>query len=271
MPGSHGSAGLSGVIMMKTALKTVATCALMLAALPAWAAERIDFSATSSNGAFQTTYVGKLSQQGAASFNDVVSGFLSFDLGAPGVSYSAQKSGSYEQYLYRSASSDFIRYVVNSSGLNPSQSGALEGQISFFTVNQMDFVAQFTGTNTITNTSVISGGTFVSKLVSNTFILTLSGAGSFVANADGRKLLMFSASPNASYAAYNNNTVQTFTQSDISTDGFRLESSGKVTQVSSTLISAVPEPATWAMMLVGFGMIGAASRYRRRSVKVSLA
>ncbi|HVF94078.1 MAG TPA: PEPxxWA-CTERM sorting domain-containing protein [Sphingomonas sp.] len=32
--------------------------------------------------------------------------------------------------------------------------------------------------------------------------------------------------------------------------------------------AVVPEPATWAMMLVGFGMVGAATRYRRRSAKV---
>ena len=31
----------------------------------------------------------------------------------------------------------------------------------------------------------------------------------------------------------------------------------------------VPEPATWAMMLVGFGMVGAGMRYRRRSSKVA--
>ncbi len=30
------------------------------------------------------------------------------------------------------------------------------------------------------------------------------------------------------------------------------------------LTGAVPEPATWAMMLVGFGMVGGAARYRRR-------
>jgi len=30
-------------------------------------------------------------------------------------------------------------------------------------------------------------------------------------------------------------------------------------------VPVVPEPATWAMMLVGFGMIGGAARYRRRS------
>ncbi len=38
-----------------------------------------------------------------------------------------------------------------------------------------------------------------------------------------------------------------------------------------SLTAAVPEPATWAMMMVGFAMVGAASRYRRRSVKAALA
>lgn len=40
---------------------------------------------------------------------------------------------------------------------------------------------------------------------------------------------------------------------------------------SLRVTAAVPEPAAWAMMLVGFGMVGAASRYRRRNVKASLA
>jgi len=34
---------------------------------------------------------------------------------------------------------------------------------------------------------------------------------------------------------------------------------------------AVPEPATWAMMLTGFGLVGSGMRYRRRSTKVSFA
>ncbi len=38
-----------------------------------------------------------------------------------------------------------------------------------------------------------------------------------------------------------------------------------------SITAAVPEPATWAMMLVGFGMVGAASRYRRRSVRSAIA
>lgn len=35
--------------------------------------------------------------------------------------------------------------------------------------------------------------------------------------------------------------------------------------------AAVPEPATWAMMLVGFGMVAGAARYRRRSTTATYA
>lgn len=38
---------------------------------------------------------------------------------------------------------------------------------------------------------------------------------------------------------------------------------------SISIAAAIPEPATWAMMLLGFGMIAGAARYRRRSAKVS--
>lgn len=41
----------------------------------------------------------------------------------------------------------------------------------------------------------------------------------------------------------------------------------QVTEISS----AVPENSTWAMMLLGFGMMGASIRYRRRSTKVAYA
>lgn len=34
---------------------------------------------------------------------------------------------------------------------------------------------------------------------------------------------------------------------------------------------AVPEPATWAMMIGGFGMVGGSMRYRRRKITVSFA
>lgn len=36
-------------------------------------------------------------------------------------------------------------------------------------------------------------------------------------------------------------------------------------------IAPVPEPSTWALMLIGFGAIGTSLRYRRRSTRVSIA
>ena len=41
--------------------------------------------------------------------------------------------------------------------------------------------------------------------------------------------------------------------------------------VASEAIAAVPEPATWAMMLLGFGTIGGAARYRRRNSNIVFA
>jgi hypothetical protein len=41
--------------------------------------------------------------------------------------------------------------------------------------------------------------------------------------------------------------------------------------VSLDVAAPVPEAATWAMMLVGFGMTGGAIRYRRRSAKTTIA
>jgi hypothetical protein len=41
--------------------------------------------------------------------------------------------------------------------------------------------------------------------------------------------------------------------------------------IDSVSLSAVPEPMTWTMMIVGFGMMGAALRNRRTSAKVTYA
>ncbi|RYF06470.1 MAG: PEP-CTERM sorting domain-containing protein [Oxalobacteraceae bacterium] len=42
-------------------------------------------------------------------------------------------------------------------------------------------------------------------------------------------------------------------------------------EVANFTVTAVPEPGTWGMMLVGFGMVAGASRYRRRSTKIVYA
>jgi hypothetical protein len=53
-------------------------------------------------------------------------------------------------------------------------------------------------------------------------------------------------------------------------DGVPGGSNTKVFSLGSVTVPTVPEPATWAMMLGGFGMMGAASR-RARKMKTTLA
>lgn len=58
----------------------------------------------------------------------------------------------------------------------------------------------------------------------------------------------------------------------------RIETKGNIPQfyaigeiTVASVAAAVPEPATWAMMLVGFAMVGATARYRRRSTTAAFA
>jgi len=46
--------------------------------------------------------------------------------------------------------------------------------------------------------------------------------------------------------------------------GFTGNGNGTASYSAVALAAAIPEPATWAMTLLGFGLIGGAMRYRRR-------
>jgi hypothetical protein len=51
----------------------------------------------------------------------------------------------------------------------------------------------------------------------------------------------------------------------------RVVTSGSLISSVDRPVAAVPEPATWAMMFLGFGMIGGAARYRSRKTNVAYA
>lgn len=67
-----------------------------------------------------------------------------------------------------------------------------------------------------------------------------------------------------------NNRRVTITRAigDAAIGGIRFASTGNSAEVDN-VVFAVPEPATWGMILVGFGMIGGATRYRRRVTKAA--
>ena len=61
-------------------------------------------------------------------------------------------------------------------------------------------------------------------------------------------------------------------QGDPFVTGLTFVSAGTVTITQTPVAAAaVPEPATWAMLLLGFGMTGASIRYRRRSTRIAYA
>lgn len=60
------------------------------------------------------------------------------------------------------------------------------------------------------------------------------------------------------------------TGSDVAAfSSLRLRSTQNTFEVDNFAVNAVPEPSTWAMMLIGFGVVGSA--LRRRRVRVGLA
>lgn len=56
--------------------------------------------------------------------------------------------------------------------------------------------------------------------------------------------------------------------------GFGLDNAGNYSNDSTGVrfsVTAVPEPATWVMMILGFGGVGAMTRYRRRTTRLAHA
>ena len=106
----------------------------------------------------------------------------------------------------------------------------------------------------------------------NTFIVYLASGGSLTIN--GQDILnTVPADANGDQAANATNGRLTFVAGpgDAIT-GLRLLSSQNSLEVDNFgVISAVPEPGTWAMMLLGFGAIGFAMRRRREAGLAQLA
>jgi hypothetical protein len=51
--------------------------------------------------------------------------------------------------------------------------------------------------------------------------------------------------------------------------GLRFTSTGKAFEFDDIAIGRVPEPQTWAMLIIGFGMVGFTARRRHRTYSVS--
>ena len=114
----------------------------------------------------------------------------------------------------------------------------------------------------ITGATVVSGG-------GDTSALTLTAAGN--ANFPGLTNAQLSTGPwHYDFANFGAIPVlATGVRSGRSVPVIIGGSGGSITQPPST--GAVPEPGTWAMMLLGFGFVGGTMRYSRRKQKIVFA
>jgi hypothetical protein len=54
-------------------------------------------------------------------------------------------------------------------------------------------------------------------------------------------------------------------------NSYAFETTANTAITASSAVAAVPEASTWAMMMVGFGLVAGAARYSRRSTKAAIA
>ena len=154
-------------------------------------------------------------------------------------------------------------YTFNFATSTPLIGGAGAGS-GTVTTNGITFNSRGYTAQTITGITGIFNGSSISGLATpfgadNLYYLTgpsfLDGSGLGFTTAAGTNVNLFYQDSTPSYRI---NTTGPFTSSF-------------VTASSAPVRSAVPEPATWAMMLVGFGAVGAATRHRRGKLIVARA
>ncbi len=149
------------------------------------------------------------------------------------------------------------QYMFSFSGLGRTASGILTTTDVPF-ASRGETAVTITGiTGTINGLAITGLNGFVGS--DNLYYLTgpsfVDGSGLGFTASDGTQTSLFFQSSAASYR------ITTLT------GGF---ASGSVT-ASSSAVAAVPETATWGMMILGFGMIGGAVRSRKTKTAVSFA
>jgi len=147
-------------------------------------------------------------------------------------------SGSLANQYAQPLFSDNTAYLaVRAGGLGTLQSSVAYNSVSFF-------IGSIDAYNTVSLLDTMGN------------VITSYTGSSFIIPADGDQ-----TDPST-----NRRVTLTRSGTDAAIGGIRFQSSQNALEVDN-VVFAVPEPTTWAMMFVGFGMMGASMRYRRRSTK----
>jgi hypothetical protein len=156
---------------------------------------------------------------------------------------------------------------ISTSGLAAQPLGSTG---NFWTIGASDGMA---GTLDLSGYAAIGAISFIWGSVDNwNWLDVLDRNGSVLKTFNGVDVAM---APNGSWTAQAMNPLATIaiTGTDRSNIGaLRLRSGTNAFEVDNFAIAAVPEPASWALLLIGFGALGGTMRARtRQSVQARLA
>ncbi|MBJ6123000.1 PEPxxWA-CTERM sorting domain-containing protein [Sphingomonas mollis] len=115
---------------------------------------------------------------------------------------------------------------------------------------------------------------FIGSLDAYNVVTLLDQAGSVITSFDGTQIAGFVPTFPGTTQPGSNRRVTFTADGGTAIYGVRFSNTdnlGSFEFDNVAFTAAVPEPATWAMMLIGFAMVGAASRYRRRHTTAAIA
>lgn len=147
------------------------------------------------------------------------------------------------------------QYVFGFTTSTPLFGSAVSGSGTFTTSDTAMTVGGQTAYQILSITGSVNGSAIVAPTGNYGNYFTtgpsfLDGTGTTFMTASGNRIVFFNQSSNGIYR------VNTFSPG-----------SSNFVNATSSLVAPVPEPATWAMMLLGFGAIGFAMR--RRSAPIA--
>lgn len=178
--------------------------------------------------------------------------------------------------LIMAGTADAAVYTVNQTIGLGSVTGSLTTNGTIGALSASDFTAWdllLTGAGGVTysisqaNSSVVAIGGSVTATNDNIFFNYSSGANDYLLFQDG----LFTGMRYWCNASTSSDCLQGASVVPQSFNSPSAQFEARRGTIAIATVSAVPEPATWALMLAGFAMVGAAVRYRRRKLAVGYA
>lgn len=258
--------------MMKLSIAILATATV--AATPATAAVVVPAAQTSTEGnsaassLFGQINVSRYQQVFSAAEFGVAPVLLS------GVTF--RTNGLSTGALFEGAGSAFTRTITGSFNLSTTGS-AVDGLSNAFAANRGADALDVIGRRSITysSTAMADGAARAFDVVFNfdTPFLYNPLLGNLlldVANFSGGSVTSSNGTPLDAQNTLGDSVSSLYVTNSTTANGV-LSTKGYIAQFDATAVSPIPEPASWAMMLLGFGAVGYSVRRRRATMRPALA